>query len=78
MMLVGGVFCHLSSVDILELYHPQCPKFCHAQMLSKLNIFIYRKVIRHHQVSLESSYCTLIYPQIVVFSLHHEQNEVIF
>lgn len=40
-------------VDILELYHPQCPKFCHAQVLSKLSM-IYRKVISQHQAALES------------------------
>lgn len=50
-----------SYVDILELYHPQCPKFCHAQVLSKLNI-ICRKVIRQHQAALESLCGTLIYP----------------
>lgn len=61
-MLVDGLFCFLSYVDIMDSYHPQCPKFRHAQMLSKLNTTIYREVISQHQVSLESLYCTLIYP----------------
>lgn len=60
-------FCFVSYVGILKLYHPQCPKFCYAQMLSKLNT-IYREVISQHQGALESLCYTLIYPYIVVFS----------
>lgn len=62
MMFVDGLFCFLGYVDIMELYHPQCPKFQHAQMLNKLNTTVYREVISQHQVALDSLYCSLIYP----------------
>lgn len=61
-MFVDGLFCYLSYVDIMELYHPQCPNFQHAQMLSKLNTTMYREVISQHRVALDSLYCSLIYP----------------